>query len=205
MFRSRWPLIVATAGWLAALATGQLWLLHYQSLPEHLGVAPGVWPAGSSIRPAPGRFTLLIFLHPRCPCARASLEEVSRLSARYGETTDAYALLVRPPGAPEGWELSGLRPGANTVPGVTGLLDEDGREADRFGAETSGLVLLYDPHGRLSFEGGITTGRGHQGENPGLQALRSRLAGTGEGLATNDVFGCPLFGDRPTGAEGRRE
>ncbi len=205
MFRSRRLLIVATAGWLAALATGQVWLFHYQSIPERLGVAPDAWPAGSSILPSPDRSTLLIFLHPRCPCARSGLEELSQLSARYSGKADVYALLVRPPGAPEGWEQAGLHPGANMVPGVTGLLDDDGREANRFGAETSGLVLLYDPGGRLSFQGGITTGRDHQGENPGRNALRSRLAGTGEGLATNAVFGCPLFGDRPPGAEGGRE
>jgi len=204
MFRLNWSLIAATVAWLGALAGGLGWVLQYESAPGGQGVAPAVWPAESNVRPGPGRFTLLLFLHPRCPCGRVGLEELSRVAARYVDKADFYALFVHPPGAPGDWEGAGFRAGADAAPGVKGLLDEDGREANRFGAKTSGLVLLYDPRGRLEFQGGITVGRGHQGENPGRRALLGRLAGSERGFARNDVFGCPLFGENPPGAEGGR-
>lgn len=203
MFRAHRPLIVAAAAWLGILAGGPGWFLRYQSVPQRLGAAPAAWPAAGVLRPAPGRSTLPLFLHPRCPCGRASLEEFSQLQARYGGKADLYVLLVRPPGAPEDRVPADLRPGTSVPPGVQVLIDEEGREAGRFGAETSGLVLLYNPEGRLSFQGGITAGRGHQGENRGLRAVADRPAGLEEAFASNDVFGRPLFGDaRPGGERG---
>ncbi len=60
------------------------------------------------------------------------------------------------------------------------LRDDDGAEAKRFGAETSGQTLLYDERGTLAFSGGITGSRGHAGDNAGrasLLALINRRAG----------------------------
>ena len=52
------------------------------------------------------------------------------------------------------------------------LRDDDGAEARRFGAETSGQTLLYDARGALAFSGGITGARGHAGDNAGRASLR---------------------------------
>lgn len=41
----------------------------------------------------------------------------------------------------------------------------------RFGAYTSGQVMLYDTDRRLAFNGGITGSRGHEGNNKGRQAI----------------------------------
>ena len=45
------------------------------------------------------------------------------------------------------------------------------------GATTSGHVLLYDAGGVLRFAGGITDGRGHEGDNAGLDAALALLRG----------------------------
>src|SRR5580692_1471170 len=177
MFRVRWPLIALVVTWSAALGAGQLALLHYQSIPDQLGVAPAVWPPTSSIRPEPGHYTILLFAHPRCPCTKASLQELARVTARCTEKTDTHVLFVRPAGAPAGWEGSALRQCESVVQGTMVAVDEDGAEARRFGAETSGMVLLYGPRGTLVFRGGITAARGHQGDNPGSDALLARLRG----------------------------
>ena len=55
------------------------------------------------------------------------------------------------------------------------LRDDDGAEARRFGAETSGQTLLYDEHGALLFSGGITGARGHAGDNAGRASLVALL------------------------------
>jgi hypothetical protein len=199
MFRTREITIVAV--WLGSLTTGILCMLRYESIPGRLGVTSADWPADSLIRRSAEQLTLVMFVHPRCPCTNASLEELSRLAARSEGELDVNIVLVKPPDAPVDWDRSRLRSAAAKIAGAKVLTDEGGSEAYRFGAETSGLVLLYDRHGRLAFRGGITAGRGHQGDNPGARAVLDqvrgldRVRGSGDGLAESPVYGCPLFDD----------
>ncbi len=194
MFRLRGsPVVALLVAWLASLGAGEYWLLHYRFAPGGAAAGPAVWPGESSVRPAAGRFTLLLFAHPHCPCSRASLAMLARVVARAEDRADVYVLFVRPAGAPDGWERSGLWSAAAAVPGVRVLADGEGAEALRFGAETSGVALLYDPRLRLTFRGGITSGRGHEGDNAGCSALIERLAGRGQAYREFPVFGCPLF------------
>jgi hypothetical protein len=76
---------------------------------------------------------------------------------------------------------------------VSVRIDEAGREAARFGATTSGHVLLYDRGGRLRFSGGITASRGHVGDNAGRAALLGLLIHGETERERTPVFGCPLF------------
>jgi hypothetical protein len=86
--------------------------------------------------------------------------------------------------------------------------DEDGAEAARFGAATSGQVLVYGRDGALVFSGGITAARGHFGDNEGSKAIahfvadprpaaevreRSPADASAGNLARTPVFGCPIF------------
>ena len=141
----------------------------------------------------PRESTLLMFLHPRCPCSRASLEQFNRILAKSQATPHASIIFVRPKGMPEGWERSDLWDAANKIPGVEVHVDVDGVEARRFGATTSGAVVLIDPSGKVSFQGGITNERAHAGDNPGADAVLTALR-TGRSPTTNTgVFGCALF------------
>ncbi len=51
----------------------------------------------------------------------------------------------------DGWEKTDLWRTASALPNVTVVRDDDGREAERFGAATSGQTLLYDARGELIF------------------------------------------------------
>ena len=73
-------------------------------------------------------------------------------------------------------------------------MDVDGTEAGRFGAATSGQVLLYDAGGRLRFSGGLTSTRGHPGESPGHRRIAAVVGGGDTEEATTRVFGCALAG-----------
>jgi hypothetical protein len=98
-----------------------------------------------------------------------------------------------PQDAPADWHDTDLLDSATRIPGVKALVDEDGIEAARFGAATSGQVVLYDQDARLLFRGGITQSRGHVGANAGSDAIESLV---NKGAADRDdslVFGCPLF------------
>ena len=72
---------VAIVTWAAAVAIGWRLILDYEFKPEspNLAVATSWWPADTSLMIAPNRPTLLFFVHPKCPCTRASLAELERL------------------------------------------------------------------------------------------------------------------------------
>jgi hypothetical protein len=192
---ARGPLVLAVLAvvWLAALVAGQHWLLGYESAAGGQVEPPTDWPADSQVPRQPGRFTLVLFAHPHCPCTRATLTELAWLTARGGDRAAAQVLFVVPPGAPADWTDSSLTQQARATPGVTVGVDQGGAESRHFGAVTSGQVLLYDPAGRLVFRGGITAGRGHGGDNPGRAAVLGWLTGTGAARHQAPVYGCPLL------------
>jgi hypothetical protein len=137
--------------------------------------------------------------HPRCACTRASVEELSRLMARLRGRLEARVLFFQPASAPDGWSKTDLWRAAAAIPGVEIRRDAGGVEARRFGAETSGQVLLYDAVGRLLFSGGITALRGHAGDNAGSRAIAALLTRTEPGPAASPVLGCALLGPAPAG------
>jgi len=133
-----------------------------------------------------------MFLHPQCDCSRASIEELGVLLARVPNVPVTDVAVYRPAGASPGWEYTSLWKSATAIPGVHVTSDEDGAEARLFGALVSGSTLLYAPDGRLLFSGGVTSARGHAGDNAGLDALASFLAHTDSDVPHTPVFGCLL-------------
>jgi hypothetical protein len=75
---------------------------------------------------------------------------------------------------------------------VTVATDENGIEAGRFGAETSGHTLVFYPSGTLVFSGGITASRGHAGNNAGENAVLAAITQRSFDLPRTSVFGCSL-------------
>lgn len=148
---------------------------------------------------------LLIFAHPHCPCTVATLHELTRamtsVSAARSDAPPARILVVFvvPPGAPPRWERTALWAEASRMAGVQLRTDTDGVLARRFDARTSGQVFLYNKQGGLVFEGGITSGRGHEGDNAGSDAIVDLLTRAYDSSATSPntrhtpVFGCALL------------
>jgi hypothetical protein len=71
-------------------------------------------------------------------------------------------------------------------------LDPDGILAVSLGNLTSGAVTLYDPMGILRYQGGITASRGHEGDNPGEEAVLQVLRGGQISHKSMPAFGCPI-------------
>jgi hypothetical protein len=163
------------------------------------GAAPGPgatppphWPVESRLQTTPGLSTLVILIHPDCPCSRASLRELEQILARAVEPVSAYALFV----GPEAAETS-LWKTAAAISSLRVVADPDGVEARRFGAVTSGQVIVYDPTGSEVFHGGITPSRAHEGDSAGARAVLDRLR-RGRGVPVEaPVFGCSLAGRSP--------
>jgi hypothetical protein len=191
--------------WILAVAAGAKVAWDYQTTAGALGEPLDRWPAASAIpAPASGRAALLLIAHPHCPCTRASVGELARLLSRLGDRVSAHVLVYRPSEFPAGWERTEVWAAAERIPGVTVHLDVDGAEAARFGAATSGQVLLYDSGGRRRFSGGLTSARGHLGESVGHQRIAAIVNGRETDDVTSRVFGCALAGS-PQGAEASEE
>ena len=178
--------------WLGGVAVGFWLLTDYATRPSALGAAPSQWPPASHLRRSAMGKTLLMFVHPRCPCSEASIAELFRIMEHQSAPIAAYVLFIQPAGVPEEWTDTPLWRHARQIPGVIVRADSRGEEASRFAAETSGQTLVYDAAGRLAFNGGVTAARGHYGENRAsdevLALLRDDELGSGKAV----VFGCPL-------------
>jgi hypothetical protein len=138
---------------------------------------------------------LVLFAHPHCPCSRATIGELAKLMTDCRGKLTATVLMLRPAGVQDGWERTDLWDSAAAIPGVSVVSDAGGTESRRFGAVTSGQVLLFAPDGRLLFSGGITESRGHRGDNAGRSAVAALVLGTGRAAQPvfAPVYGCPLF------------
>ncbi|MEO8128921.1 MAG: RedB protein [Bryobacteraceae bacterium] len=188
------PLVAATILWASAVCFGVNLLMRYSTTPGQAAVPPAALLADLGVFPAQGRSTLLIFAHPQCPCSRATLGELAVIMAHRRGTVDAYVLFYSPESKGRDWVKGDLWRVASHIPGVRLMEDPEGSYAIRFGAQTSGQTMLYDPKGRLLFSGGITVSRGHAGANDGRDIVESLLAGGIGGPGSTAVFGCSLRG-----------
>ncbi len=193
---------VAATVWMLGIGFGVMKVQRFESTPGAVALTPAEWPAGSKIARDPDRMTLVMLIHPQCSCTHASLTELAAVMERARGRVNAWVLFVQPESVPRGatWHE------AAQLSGVHVDLDPHGAEAVRFGALTSGYLVLYDSAGRLRFSGGITGARGHAGDNMGRHELLTMLDATTPGTQRHTVFGCALDGDsasRPAPAPGK--
>ena len=173
--------------WLALISYGFKLIFDFKTTPGAQGNAPANWPSSSQIQPKAGLATLVLFAHPQCPCTRASLSELNQIMHQ-GQHVQAYVMFMQPSNGQitESWTRAGL------IPHTERLTDRQGVEATRFGAMTSGHVVLYNAQGQLQFAGGITDSRGHEGNNMGRQMVLNYLSNIGLVPAWHATFGCAL-------------
>ena len=191
-----------------AVATGWYQLARFSSTPGEQTAAPARLPSNipqisaisaiSEIKTTPALAAansssqtplLLVFMHPRCSCTPATLQQLDHI-LDVSHAPVRLALVVYQSAVvnePSAQSARLLRHTAQIVP------DINGRLARRFGAATSGEVVLYSSGGQLLYQGGITPLRAHTGDSLASDALRLALT-TGEAQArTFNVFGCPIF------------
>ena len=187
----KFTLIVATAGWIAGTAFGFRALIRHENQPGDAGRPVALWPSTSRIART-SKPTLLMAVHPQCPCSHASVGELALIMARAQGLLDVHVLFYKPNGFKKEWTQNDLWRQAVAIPGVSVELDEDAREARRFGVTTSGHVMLFDRQGKLMFQGGITPSRAHSGDNAGRAAILALVHGLQPERQRTLVFGCSL-------------
>jgi len=183
---------IGTAVWLSAVGAGARSLLHYANTPGSLASPPVMWPGAAGDRLATPRDTLLVFAHPQCPCTRATISELALIMAQCQGRVRARVYFYAPATEDAAWVKTRVWQEAAEIPDVEVRQDRDGLESQKFGASTSGQVLLYDAAGKLVFNGGITATRGHAGPNDGEDAVVALLRTGKSSRATARVFGCSL-------------
>ena len=82
--------------WGLVIGSGMLLFEIYSFQPGQAGSPPAWWPEESLIPRDADRSTLLIFLHPRCPCSQASVEELAYILSQTRRRVTPHALLFSP-------------------------------------------------------------------------------------------------------------
>ena len=177
--------------WTATVGAMYQTIRRFETTPGREARALSSWPTKSRITPAHDRWTLVMLIHPRCGCSRASLQELERIIELSGPSLQTYVLVYRPTDLRPGWEKTDVVDAATHRQRARVVIDADGREARLFGGFTSGQTFLYDRGGKLRFSGGITSLRGHAGVNRGSMDIVDIVHSRAE-QGAHPVFGCAI-------------
>lgn len=178
------------------MAVGLAALTRFELTPGAAAGALSTWPADVPLARIDGRPTVVMAVHPRCPCTQASITELFEALTHSRITPSIYILLCVPAGADQAWSDSSAWRNARRIPGARVVRDDNGVLAHFFGACTSGQVFIFDASGRRTFQGGITGARGHVGPNAGRAAIDKLLQGSATDVIETPVYGCPLVTPR---------
>ena len=184
-------LVASALIWASTIVAALHAIRQFESTPGRAANVRGSWPASNRLARATNAATLVMLVHPRCSCSRASLSELAQIIEKSPASMQTYVLVYRPHDAKPGWEQSDVYRSAMALRRARVVIDVDGAEAKRFGGFTSGQTYLYDRAGQLRFAGGVTSLRGHAGLNRG-RADVIQIANSEAMNATHPVFGCAI-------------
>lgn len=188
-----------TSAAVLAVALGWYQLIHFSSTPGAQFAAPARWPGEIPLSRAAGLPLLLVFVHPRCSCTPATLRQLdTTLESTQAAVQVALVVYGSKALSPEAANPRALvsepsSPARLLHAPAQIVSDPGGLLARRFGAATSGEIVLYAADGRLLFQGGITPMRSEVGAGPGADALSNALTTGAAQLRQASVFGCPIF------------
>lgn len=178
--------------WALAVASGFVALAQYDSVEGASGEAPTVWHDVAGLTRVEGEGLVVMAVHPRCPCTRASVVELERVIG--GRGVRAVLLVATYEGVGLGAvdEAGPIVDLAERLGGFEIVEDAGGVIAASLGGLTSGSVVFYDASGRLRYRGGVTASRGHEGPSAGASMLTLALDGEADSVLQGPVYGCPL-------------
>jgi len=201
MPKSKISIAIACLLWAISIGLGLYLLMNHETTPGAPPKAPPIkFPKDTKLKLSSDKDTLVMFVHPQCPCTKASLKQLEPLSLN--PNLSIQLVHFKPSTKPEGWKEEWQLDDWTKQRTVQVIEDSDGVEARRFDAKTSGQTFLFDPSGTLLFHGGITAARGVTGDSVGFDNLASVLARVKTSkahdlnLKKSLVFGCNLLNER---------
>ena len=180
-----------TVIWLLATIVGFAHLHAYANTPFPIRGTASSWPAHSRLTAGLDKPTVVVFLHPYCPCSKATVSALQELADHYGSSVQFDAVFVRPKGVGAGWEHSDLYATCRQDKAITTFVDDLGVEAKDFGAMASGQAYVFDAHGQIALAGGLTPARGEVWTDRQRDLIVEALQGH-RGIRT-PTFGCALL------------
>lgn len=190
--RSGLYLYAFAALWIVTLVGAFYGLQAYASIQGGAGAISREGFRFIQLHHRPGTPLLIMAVHPKCPCTRASLAELADLLARARGNCDAVLVELTPTHPSRSlWRTpANLRLlGGRDVPIVS---DPEGKIAASLGAVTSGHAIFVNAQGDVNFSGGLTLSRGHRGPTESQDAILSWIRGDNHAPVKNPVFGCSL-------------
>ena len=172
--------------WLTLLFAGMGYWTAYDARPSSPGNV-------ADTRVDPASTELVVFIHPKCPCARAGLAALART-----DSTDCRVriVFVGPETAAADWWIGPNWELANAIPSAKLERDAGGSLARSFGVRTSGHAVLYAADGQLLFSGGLSPTRSASPDRAVLPFhFSTMLADAPREVLRRPVMGCPLFDD----------
>ncbi|MFI5344885.1 MAG: hypothetical protein ACHQ51_00780 [Elusimicrobiota bacterium] len=165
----------------AGAAGGAFWASGRQAEMESAEVEPDEAPVALDI----SRPTLVLFVHPGSPEARAALSEVAALQKRLHGRVAVSVRVYRQNGPVAGWERLPVWKQAGAVSGDVAA-DPEGDLARRLGVASAESAVVYAPSGRMMFRGQVVARAG-----AGSSASRrlARLLESWRGLENGPVMG----------------
>jgi hypothetical protein len=206
------PLILAT--WLVALVPATRKLMAFEWTTGATGFTPSRLTTSATTRIAQNdtrEAILVVAIHPLCSCTRATLKELEDFAPKWKHPYRTTLLIYKSKPQPNSaapvsdfdWHRASYIREAQQTLNAEVVDDINGEQAAKLGALTSGEVFLYsaaDQRGsrRLLFSGGVTAGRGMEGENGGIAALEQAINAQSLNAASTQpgthspVYGCGL-------------
>jgi hypothetical protein len=204
--------------WLIALVPATRKLMAFEWSTGATGLTPTRLSTSASkgLAQNDGRSALLVVaIHPLCSCTRATLKELEDSAPGWKQPYHATFLIYKAKSQSGSatavstrvsdfdWHHTAYIREAQQALNAEVIDDLNGEQAAKLGALTSGEVLLYsapDPQGsrRLLFSGGVTAGRGMEGENGSITALEQAINAQNLNAASTQpgahapVYGCGL-------------
>lgn len=176
-----------TAGllWLALLGLEFHRAMAWEARPGTQGTPrPSLVTSRANLR----TYKLVMVAHPLCPCTAASLRQLALISERHPHLDVCiYFTQISSRDVQKSTNVSI----ANSIPlAKISYVSENDQRAN-IGAATSGQVFLFNPDGKQVFNGGLTDGRGVEGDSKGTRSIDQILDGHLL-TATTGVYGCAL-------------
>lgn len=189
----RAPWVLATTLWCCAVVIGMVAMARFDWTEGRRGRCPDFWPADTTLARSVDRPTLVVALHPLCPCGRATIDLLAEFGAEHPGQLDVLLLFLMTDPPDPAWAQAPAWQAARDIPGTRVIPDPRGIESARLGVLTSGHALLFDPQGKRLFSGGLTLGRGAASAGAGILAIKDALRGLAIRFPEAPVFGCDLF------------
>lgn len=182
---------LVASGWALLLFLGLFQMASYSTRNDHISQPPKLWPLATEIKAVPTP-SLIVFLHPHCPCSVATVRELERMMPKLINRVRVVAVFIQPETESEEWVQTSLYFKAKRITGVRVITDYNYKEADAFDAQVSGQAFFYNQNGVLVLAGGLTPARGHEGESVGQSVILNFLDGRTSEVSRAQAFGCAL-------------